>query len=102
MSAAEHGAEIALLALGCGVTVLSTLAMLWVTELRDRLHLLSPVSSLGVPLVAAALVLANGWSLTSGQIVVIAVLAVITGPTIGMATARAGKQRSESNPETAE
>lgn len=102
MSAAGHGVQIALLALGCGVTVLSTLAMLWVTELRERLHLLAPVSSLGVPLVAAALVLANGWSLTSGQIVVIAVLAVLTGPALGMATARAGKQRTEPDAETAE
>lgn len=102
MSAVRHGVEIGLLAAGCAVTVLSAVAMLWVTALPDRLHLLAPVSSLGAPLVAAALVVANGWSLSSGLIAVIAALAVLTGPAIGMATARAGKQRTQHDTDTPE
>lgn len=91
---ASHVVEIVLLVCGCAVTILSSLAMVWTTRLADRLHLLAPVSSLGAPLIAAALVVANGWSLTSGLIVLIAVLLAGSGPAIGMATARARLHRA--------
>ncbi|HET6877617.1 MAG TPA: monovalent cation/H(+) antiporter subunit G [Jatrophihabitans sp.] len=92
---ARHVVEIVLLAGGCAVTVLASLAMLWTTQLRQRLHLLAPVTSLGSPLIAASLAVANGWSLTTGQILLIAVLLAASGPAIGMATARAGRQREQ-------
>jgi multisubunit Na+/H+ antiporter MnhG subunit len=80
---------IALLAAGCAVTVLSSCAMLWIGNLYDRLHLLAPVSSLGAPLIGAALVVQNGWGLTAGQVLLVVVLLAVTGPAVGMATARA-------------
>lgn len=92
---ARHVVEIVLLSGGCTVTILSSLAMVWTTRLRQRLHLLAPVTSLGAPLIAAALAVANGWSLTTGQILLIAVLLAGSGPAIGMATARAGRQRAQ-------
>lgn len=92
---ARHVVEIVLLVAGCAVTILSSLAMVWTTRLRDRLHLLAPVSSLGAPLIAASLAVANGWSLTTGQILLIAVLLAGSGPAIGMATARAARHREQ-------
>lgn len=97
MSARDVVVDVLLFA-GCGLTVLSTCAMLWLGGPRDRLHLLAPVSSLAVPLVAAALVLHNGWGTTSGEIVLIAVLVVLTGPAAGMAVARVGAIRATPEP----
>lgn len=85
-----------LLFTGCGVIVLASCAMLWLPASRDRLHLLAPSSSLGAPLVAAALIVRNGWGTTSGQVVLIAVLLALTGPAAGMAAARVSAIRGTS------
>jgi multicomponent Na+:H+ antiporter subunit G len=73
--------------------VISCAAMLAFRSVFDRLHLLAPVTSLGGPLIGAALVAQNGWGLTSGQIILIVVLLAISGPAAGVATARAAHQQ---------
>jgi multisubunit Na+/H+ antiporter MnhG subunit len=85
----------ALLVLGGTVTVLATWAMVWTRPVYDRLHLLAPVSSLGVPLIAAGLAVRNGWGLVTAQLVVIAAIVALTGPAVGMATARVAAEREE-------
>ncbi len=101
MSAASV-VEVVLLAAGCAVVVLASAAMVWTLPLRRRLHLLAPVSSLGFPLIAAALVVRNGITLTSGIIVLTAIVAALIGPATGMATGRAGMQRTQHRSEQPE
>jgi multicomponent Na+:H+ antiporter subunit G len=82
-----------LLVSGCSVVVISSWAMLALRTVYDRLHLLAPVTSLGGPLIGAALLFQNGWGLTSGEIVLIVVLLALSGPAAGVATARAARQQ---------
>jgi multisubunit Na+/H+ antiporter MnhG subunit len=48
----------------------------------QRLHFLAPMTSLGTPLVGAALVLDSGWQLSTGWIVVVVLLLFLTGPVV--------------------
>jgi multicomponent Na+:H+ antiporter subunit G len=82
-----------LLVAGVAVTVAASLAMLLVRRASDRIHLLAPTTSLGAPLVGAALVVENGLTLTSGQIGLVVVLLAVTGPVVASATGRARVER---------
>lgn len=75
------------LALGCVVTVTSALTALLVRGTVRKLHHVTAVTSAGAPLIGLALVLANGWSLTSGTVVLVVVLLGVTGPVLGAAIA---------------
>ncbi|MEV7042904.1 monovalent cation/H(+) antiporter subunit G [Amycolatopsis sp. NPDC051061] len=78
---------------GVAVVVVSALAMLRARTLLDRLHLLAPVTTLGGPLVGIGLTLANGWTLTSGAILLTIVLLAVTGPVLQSAAGRVEAQR---------
>lgn len=93
MSEWRHVLIAILLVAGCAVVVISCCAMLALRTIYDRLHLLAPVTSLGGPLIGAALVVQNGWGLTSGQVIMIVVLLALSGPAAGVATARAAHER---------
>ncbi|RSM91622.1 hypothetical protein DMH04_01175 [Kibdelosporangium aridum] len=80
--------SIALVFLGTLVTVLSVLSALRLRPAVARLHTLTPITSLGSPLIGAGVVIANGWSLTSVTVLAIAVLMAVTGPALSAATAR--------------
>ncbi|GAA3563045.1 hypothetical protein GCM10022222_53520 [Amycolatopsis ultiminotia] len=73
---------------GVAVVALSSAGLLRARDLLTRLHLLSPVTTLGAPLIGAGLVLVNGWHLGSGAIVATVLLLVLTGPVTQAATAR--------------
>jgi multicomponent Na+:H+ antiporter subunit G len=81
-------ASVALLGAGVLVAVASSLGALWLPSVRDRIHFLTPVTSLAGPLVGAALALANGWSTTTGQVLLIVALLAVTGPVLQTATGR--------------
>ncbi|QRP49557.1 monovalent cation/H(+) antiporter subunit G [Amycolatopsis sp. FDAARGOS 1241] len=80
---------------GVAVVLLSAVGMLRARDLFTRLHLLSPVTTLGAPLIGAGLVLTNGWHLGSGAIVAVVVLLAVTGPVLQAATARLEANRRE-------
>ncbi|WP_329063656.1 cation:proton antiporter [Amycolatopsis sp. NBC_01480] len=80
---------------GVAVVLLASAALVRARDLFTRLHLLSPVTTLGAPLIAAGLVLVNGVHLGSGAIVATAVLLLVTGPVIQSATARLEAARRE-------
>lgn len=82
------GAAEVLVFAGVGVVLLSAVALLRAPDLLTRLHLLSPVTTLGAPLIGAGLVLVNGVHLGSGAIAVTAVLLAVTGPVLQSAVAR--------------
>lgn len=95
-------ASVVLLGAGVLVAVVSSLGALWMPSVRDRMHFLTPVTSLAGPLVGAALAVANGWGTTTGQILLVVVLLAVTGPVLQIATGRLVGQRGESTSERGE
>jgi multicomponent Na+:H+ antiporter subunit G len=87
-----------LLGAGVLVTVASATAALLVRSLYDRLHFLTPVTSLAGPLVGAALAIENGWGTTTGQILFVVLLLALTGPVLGAATGRLARRSAEPDP----
>lgn len=90
---ALHLAAVTCFGVGVAVVVLSTLGSLCMREPADRLHLVTPVTSLGTPLVGLGLGLANGWSLTTAQIALTCMLLALSGPVVTSATLRVWAQR---------
>lgn len=84
-----HAVALILVSVGTAVVAASALGALAMgPHPLDRLHYLTPVTSLGIPLVVAGLCVGNGWGITSGQIMVIGVLAFVAGPVLGAATGK--------------
>ena len=63
-----------LLAAGCLVVVASSLAAVLVRDFYRRLHWLTPVTSVGGPLIGLSVSVANGWSLTTAVVMLTVVL----------------------------
>jgi multicomponent Na+:H+ antiporter subunit G len=82
-----------LLYLGVAIIVASSLSALWLRGVFVRLHFLSPVTSLGAPLIGISLAIANGWGLTTGIILLIVFLLAFSGPAMAAAIARVFAQR---------
>jgi multisubunit Na+/H+ antiporter MnhG subunit len=82
-----------LVALGVTVVVLSALSTSLLPSLFPRLHLLTPVTSLGGPLVGAGLAVVNGWTLTTATVLLTVALLALTGPVLGAATGRVAAQQ---------
>lgn len=97
----EHIAVLVLIWSGCVVTVLPSIALLRTRNVYDALHLLAPVSSFGGPLIGAGMMVENGWTLTTAQVALIAVLLLTTGTAATIATGRVAKER-ESGPTSEE
>lgn len=92
-TAAPGPLVLALLAAGLFVVVVAAVGAVVTLRVYDRLHLVSPVTSLGAPLIGLALMIHNGWSLASGEIFVVVALLVATGPALAAATGRLTGQR---------
>jgi multicomponent Na+:H+ antiporter subunit G len=80
---------------GVLVAVASAIGALVVRDVLDRLHFLSPVTSLAAPLVGAGMAVENGWSLASAGTVFTVFLLALSGPVLGSATGRLVTQRQE-------
>jgi multicomponent Na+:H+ antiporter subunit G len=93
-----HVVAVACFGLGVAVVVLTALASLRVRRPEDRLHFLTPTTSLGTPLVGLGLVLENGWGLTSAQIVLTCLLMMATGPVLASAAIKVAAQREGTIP----
>ena len=87
MSAGPVVADV-LLGAGVLVAVASVAGALAVHDVLDRLHYLTPVTSLAGPLVGAALAVENGWGATTAQILLTVFLLAVAGPVLGSATGR--------------
>jgi multisubunit Na+/H+ antiporter MnhG subunit len=92
MSARALAVDVLLYA-GTAVVVLSSLSLLWMRSVYDRVHLIGPAAMLGVPLIAAALVVHEGVSPLSVKALLIVVVFWATGPTLTHATIRAARLR---------
>lgn len=82
-----------LLFAGVAIVAVSAWAALLLRGVFVRLHYLSPVTSLGGPLIGIALGLENGWGLTTGLILLVVGLLAVSGPVVAVATTRVVAQR---------
>jgi multisubunit Na+/H+ antiporter MnhG subunit len=77
-----------LLGAGVLVAVAAAVGALTMRDVLDRLHFLTPVTSLAAPLVGASLAVANGWGPTTAQILLTVFLLAVAGPVLESATGR--------------
>ena len=85
---------VALLLTGAVVIVaLCALGLITVSDSFDRLHFLSPASSIGAVLVAAAIVVEEALSTSGVKAILTVGLLLLTNPILGHATARAARVR---------
>lgn len=84
-----HPVAVCLVALGCAVTVLAVIgAMIVPGGVFVRLHFLTPITSVGVPLVAVGLCVENGNPFAVAEMLFIALLVAASGPVLESATGR--------------
>ncbi|WP_310962638.1 monovalent cation/H(+) antiporter subunit G [Nocardioides terrisoli] len=88
-----HALAVVLFAAGVAVVVVSAVAVLAFREALDRLHLLTPTTTLGAPLVGLGLALDGGWTLPDAAILFSCLVLALTGPVIAAATTRTIVQR---------
>ena len=88
-----HVVALALYGLGVVVVVVSSWLALLPRRPLDRLHLISPGTSLGAPLVGLGIALENGWSLAAAEALLIAALLAFTGPALVASTGRVVAER---------
>ena len=85
----SHDVALGLVALGCSVMVASALgALVTRRDDLDRLHFVTPITSLGAPLAGAGVCVQEGWGLSSAQVIVIVIILFVSGPVLGAATGR--------------
>jgi multisubunit Na+/H+ antiporter MnhG subunit len=82
-----------LLAAGTLVVVVSAVAAALVKDFYRRLHFLTPVTSIGGPLIGLALAVENGWGLTTAIVLLTVALLGFTAPVLAAAVGRVGAQR---------
>jgi len=82
-----------LLFAGVAVIVASSWAALWLRGPLVRLHYLSPVTTIGAPLIGVSVVIASGWSLSTGLVLLTVLLLAASGPAMTIALARVIAQR---------
>lgn len=86
--------EVVLLVLGGLAVALGGVGLLAARDTALRLHYLTPASSLGAPLIVAALAVDAGWTRAAFKLVLIAVLLVGSGAITTSALGRAREQRA--------
>jgi multicomponent Na+:H+ antiporter subunit G len=84
----RDGFAIALLAAGLAVILASCVGMAALTDPLDRLHLVTPASTLGVGAVCAAVVVHEGLDASGVSAILLAVAVATANPLISHATAR--------------
>jgi len=77
-----------LVALGVLVVALACVGALFVRDRYDRLHLLSPTTSLGGPLIGVGLTVELGLGFTSIEVLFIVALLLVSGSVVSSATGR--------------
>lgn len=83
----------ALLFAGVAVVVICALGALAVRRVYKRLHFITPITSVGIPLIGISLSVVNGAGLTTAGILFIVFLLAVSGPIQEIATGRLAGQR---------
>ena len=84
-----------LLATSLLVVVLSVFGAVVFRTTFGKLHYVTPVTSVAVPLFGAALVVDSTWGITTGLEILIVVLTAVPGAVLESAIARTGAQRQQ-------
>ncbi|WP_249714200.1 monovalent cation/H(+) antiporter subunit G [Rhizomonospora bruguierae] len=63
-------------------------------DLLARLHFLTPVTSVGAPLIGVGLAVDAGWHLASALTLLTVLVLTVTGPVLAAATAHAARKQS--------
>jgi multisubunit Na+/H+ antiporter MnhG subunit len=84
---------LALLAAGLAVIVGSALGAVTSRGAVTRLHYLTPITSMGGPLLGLSLAIHDGWGLQTAEILFIVFLLGVSGPVLEAATGRMIAQR---------
>ncbi len=91
-----HAIGLTLVSLGCTVVVLAAVgAAVMPGGVFNRLHFLTPVTSVGVPLAAIGVCVENGQPFTVAEVLFIALILGVSGPVLESATGRAAAQNQE-------
>lgn len=88
MSASKY-AEIALLVLGTAAIVLSCLGVLSGRTAYDKLHFAGPAAMLGIPLLAVAIVVSDGFTTSGVMACLVALTVALLSPVATHVMARA-------------
>lgn len=88
-----HAVALALLWAGVGIVVLAAVRAALARNAYNRLHFLTPITTVGGPLIGLSLAIETGWYLATVEILVIIALLGMSGPVLGAATARVAAQR---------
>lgn len=84
-----HDVAISFVGLGVAVAIASAVGALAVgTDSYNRLHFVTPITSVAGPLVAVGLCIQSGWGITAGTIILIVGLLFVGGPVTSAATGR--------------
>jgi multicomponent Na+:H+ antiporter subunit G len=89
---ARHVLALVLVFAGVGVVVLASTGALLAPALQPRLHFVTPVTSLGAPLICAGLAVENGFTLTTASFALILALLLVSNPVLTSAVGRLGAQ----------
>jgi multisubunit Na+/H+ antiporter MnhG subunit len=84
-----------LLGLGTLAAILASLQALRAKSVYRRLHYLTVLTSVAVPLVGASLIVSDGLGLTGASVLLIVVFVAVTGPILSAATGRLNAQEDD-------
>jgi hypothetical protein len=85
----SHEIALSFVGLGVAVAIASVVGSLAVgTASLNRLHFVTPITSVAGPLVAVGLCIQTGWGMTAGTILLVVGLLFIAGPVTAAATGR--------------
>ncbi|MCU7726266.1 monovalent cation/H(+) antiporter subunit G [Actinoplanes sp. KI2] len=84
-----------LIAAGVLVCLLSAAGALRARTVLDRLHLLTPVTSVGTPLIAIGLAVHAGWHLATALLLLCAAVMLPAGPVLASATGHAAREATD-------
>jgi len=79
---------------GAALAVVCAVAMLRLPDPCDRVHVVTPVTSLAAPLLLVGLALHDGTVHGVAKYLLAALVLAVTGPAVGSATVRAARTRA--------
>jgi multicomponent Na+:H+ antiporter subunit G len=85
----DHEIALSFVGLGVAVVMASVVGVVVVgTDSLNRLHFVTPITSVAGPLIAVGLCIQTGWGITAGTIVLVVGLLFAAGPVTAAATGR--------------
>lgn len=88
-----HLIALVLLWLGTAVIVVAALGSLLMHSLYARLHFLTPITTVGAPLIGIGLAVDSHSGLAAGEYLLIVAVMAVSGPALEAATGRVTAQR---------